>query len=246
MIRFVVTILFFVAVIFATQFLMRSVAAAPIFADGHKPGDKETVSQETEDQAVDLSKLTPYKRVGVIAFEELRRSVTGEKRFLPILLGRLANACPDTDFVEIEVKLDEETPLMGEMARRIGEENGLDAILTGNFAITIQGGVYPSKTNNIPLGKIDIECRVIECESGWSRGKVLMMWEKNHLYPQTIRTQKDLEGRMMRDGVDDLIKMLMNKGLLHFEAEDAPAGDGEENGGGDSDAGSEAEGGTSG
>ena len=56
---------------------------------------------------------------------------------------------------------------------------------------------------------------------------VLMIWEKNRMYPQTIRTQREFEGRMMRDGVDDLIQMLLDQGLLHFEADSGASESGE-------------------
>ncbi len=202
---------------FTVIFAGLSSVAAPLYSEGHKPGSAKD-DKTTEEVLPDVSNLIPYIRIGVMPFEQITRSETGAKKFLPILIGRLENQRKETEFIKLDIELDSDTPLMGETARKLGEEYGLDAILIGSFAIEIIGGIYPSKTNNTPVGKISVECRVIECKSGWSRGKMLMTWDKNHIYPQTIRSQKELEGRLMRDGVDDTIKMLLERGLLSFEA----------------------------
>jgi len=194
-------------------------SAGPLFGEGHEPRGESEESTPDEDDSIDVSSLTPYGRVGVISFEDFSKKSAGKAKFLSILLGRLKNARPETEFIEITVELDEDTPLMGKVSRELGEEYGIDAILTGAFVVNIVGGVYPSRTNNTPVGKIGIDCRIIDTESGWSRGKAVMTWEKNKIYPSGVRTQKSLEGKLMRDGVDDLIEVLLRKGYLSFEPE---------------------------
>lgn len=186
----------------------------PLYPPGYEPktGDEKTGQKSAED--VDLSALKPYKRVGVIQFDELGKKKTGADKFHSILLGRLKNAQSETEFISIDPKLDKDTPLMGETARQLGDSYKIDAIMTGVFTVKVQGGLYPTRANNVPAGKIGIDCRIIETESGWSRGKATIAWDKNKIYPQTIRTQKDLEGKLMRDGIEDLIGELKKTGFL--------------------------------
>ena len=226
------------AVIFFVFALLLAPAAAlysePLFPHGHSGDtdkDKDKNKDTDADKPVDISKLTPYKKVGVIEFEEASEVETGAERFYDILLGRLKNARPETEFVKIEVKLDSETPLMGDTARKLGTDNGLDAILTGAFAVKVVGGSYPTQTNNTPVGNFVATARVIDCTSGWSRGDVAIKWDHNKIYPESVSTQKDLEGKIMRDGVNGLIKALTNKGLLFFE----PAKEADDSSGGDAD-----------
>lgn len=210
----------------ATILAVTSTNAGPLFSEGHEPGSVKDDQDESEEILPDVSNLTPYSRVGVLQFEQLVRNESSARKFLSILIGRLDNKCENTEFVELEVELDEDTPLMGDTARELGEEYDLDAIVVGSYAVNVVGGIYPSKTNNTPVGTVSIECRVIDCESGWSRGKVLMTWEKNKIYSSTIRSQKDLEGRLMRDGIDDMIAMLLDRGFLSFEPEPVVADEG--------------------
>ncbi len=197
-------------------FFAAGVSGKPLYPPGHEPKTDGAKPAGDAGAETDVSKLVPYKRVGVMQFDELGKRKAGADRFHSILLGRLKNAQSETEFISIEVKLDKDTPLMGETARQLGERYKIDAILTGAFTIAIQGGIYPTRANSVPVGKIGIDCRIIETESGWSRGKAGVAWEKNKIYPQTIRTQKDLEGKLMRDGIDDLIAELGKGGYLRF------------------------------
>ena len=212
--------IFFVFAVFVS--LSFAAFARPLYQSGNDP-DKDKEKTQADDESVDISKLTPYNRVGIIEFEDAGRMPHGEDRFAEIFMGRLKNQRPDTEFVEIKLNLPKDTPLMGEEARRIGREQNIDAIVTGSFLVKIVGDVYPTYANNIPVGDFKAECRVIETNSGWSRGKIYLEWKKNKIYSPTVKTQKDLEGKIMRDGAEDLIEKLTNKGYLFFEPEPVPA-----------------------
>jgi len=223
MLRHVTMILLVAAALAATIYCAQS---KPLFPEGRSQDGEDKKGQEVkEEEAVDLSLLTPYKRVGLIRFAERGDGRAGEKRFMSIILGRLKNAQPDTEFVEIEVSLDPDTPLMGEKSRELGQEFGLDAIVTGTFVVKVVGGLYPTIANSVPAGRVGIECRVIDTVSGWSRGTAAVAWDKNKIYPMSVKTQKDLEGKLMRDGAEDLIAELNKKGLLYFEPEPDAAGE---------------------
>ncbi len=185
-------------------FLPTARAAEPAAAAGHSSS------------AGHSAPASPLLRVGIVPLRD-----DAEQPKLAASLSRMLQARLAARFKGVEfVVLDPEslgsglgdTPLLLNEAVNLGQAANVDALLDGSFGgVQIAGGSWPSMTASEPQARGKLRWRLVECTEGLLLADGKIDPDRYKAYSQRIRTEKELEKRVLQDLVlsvgDELEKL---------------------------------------
>ncbi len=163
-----------------------------------------------------------FKRVGVLPFKDDTTVLRGGKTATRIFKERLARKFPDTEFKFIELSDEDYSgePLLLKEAQRIGAKHEVDALIQGYLiGYKVTGGSWPNRAMNYPEVQAVLQVKVVETLEGKIYTKYEYAEKKPKVYPPTIRTGKELFGRVIRDIVDELSEKMKEDKLFYEEEE---------------------------
>ncbi len=167
--------------------------------------------------------LPRFKNVGLLRFKNDTSVMRASEKTRRIFRDRLQRRFPKVNFKLIDLPKEEnlDEPLLLKQAQRIGEKYGVDALIDGDIiGFKITGGGWPSRSVSYPEVLSVMQIRIVETE----RGTILLKYnhapKKPKLYPQSIRTEEELFGRVIRDIVDEFSEKMKKEGIFYEEEEE--------------------------
>jgi len=135
-----------------------------------------------------------------------------------ILAGRLERRFGGVKFVRIEPEEDEdysEVPILLTEAKRLGDKYQVDALIDGALiGYEVTGGAWPSRAVLYPEARAIIRLRVIRTSDGTVYKYYTHSPKKPKVYSPSIRTERELIGRVVRDAIDELSKEMKQDGVF--------------------------------
>jgi len=159
-----------------------------------------------------------FRSVGILPVQNETRVMHGGEQVMRILLGRLERKFRDVKFVRIDPEEDESYPggpILLTEAKRLGEKHQVDALIDGTFlGYEVSGGTWPSRATIYPEARAIIRLRVIRTSDGTLFKYYTHKPKKMKTYSPSIRTERELFGRVVRDAIDELAKQMKQDGVF--------------------------------
>jgi hypothetical protein len=188
--------------------------------------------------AVSADAPTPLV-IGVVPLRDEAEQPRLAARLSEMLAARLGARFEDVDFVAVDPALLgsglSDGPLLLDEAVELGRLAGVDALLDGVFGgVQISGGSWPTRAASAPEARGKLRWRLVECAEGLLLADARIEGDKYKAYSQRIRTEDELQRRVLQDLVLEVGDELERAGVFSKAAPQTSEAAGDE----DSDAGS--------
>lgn len=157
----------------------------------------------------------PYKKIGITLFGNNTRIWEGDKQFSRMLLGYSDTRFKGVEFVKVARLSNPDSTMLFDEARQLGEQYGVDAIITGVLdRVSFPGGMFPMKSNNIPQGLGAAWFKLIDTKSGFPVLDCYVWDETTVWYHPRIGEQRDLENAIMKHVAEMISDVLQDESYL--------------------------------
>lgn len=150
----------------------------------------------------DSAPAPELKRIAVVPLRDEGNVRDGAARLTSMLQAKLAARFEGVEFFIVEPAADglPPGPLLLEEAIELCRESGADALLDGVFGgVEIVGGSWPNNGGDHPQAKGFLRWRLVDGTDGLLIQDGVIDPDKHKVYPQRIRSTKELQSRVMQD-----------------------------------------------